>query len=284
MGLLDGKVAIVTGAGRGIGRGEALCLASEGARVVVNDLGGEWDGTGRDERPAQQVVDEIRQAGGTAVASFESVSDFDGARRIIDTAVREFGRLDLLVNNAGFVRDRMLFKMTEEEFDAVVTVHLKGTFCTSRWAAVYFREAQHGGSIVNTTSQAGLSGNVGQSNYSAAKGGIAIMTLTWAQELRKYDVICNAIAPMARTRMTEGTFGPMEVTAGKFDADAPENIAPMVAYLGSDDARQRAITGRVFHVWGSEVKIFEGWRTGKGIETAGRWTPAALLGRVPELL
>jgi NAD(P)-dependent dehydrogenase (short-subunit alcohol dehydrogenase family) len=283
MGLLDGKVAIVTGAGRGIGRGEALCLASEGAKVVVNDLGGEWDGTGSDERPAASVVEEIQAAGGVAIPNYESVCDFEGARRIVDSAIGEFGRLDLLVNNAGFVRDRMLFKMSEEEFDAVVAVHLKGTFCMGRWAAAYFRDAKHGGSIVNTTSQAGLTGNVGQTNYSAAKGGIAVMTLTWSYELRKYDVICNAIAPTARTRMTERTFGAMEVPEGEFDEAAPENIAPLVVYLGSDEARARDISGYVFNVRAGEVELFNGWRTGRGIDKDGRWTAAELVERMPEL-
>jgi len=283
MGLLDGKVAIVTGAGRGIGRGEALCLAAEGAKVVVNDLGGEWDGTGQDDRPAGLVVEEIRKAAGVAIPNFASVADFEAARGIVDLAVTEFGRLDLLVNNAGFVRDRMLFKMTEEEFDAVVNVHLKGTFCMARWAAAYFREAGHGGSIVNTTSQAGLSGNLGQTNYSAAKGGIAIMTLTWAYELRKYDVICNAIAPTARTRMTEKTFGAVEAPEGEFDEAAPENVAPLVAYLGTDAARGREFTGNIFNVRGGDVELFEGWKTVKGIERAGRWTVAELVERVPEL-
>jgi NAD(P)-dependent dehydrogenase (short-subunit alcohol dehydrogenase family) len=283
MGLLDGKVAIVTGAGRGIGRAEALCLAAEGAKVVVNDLGGEWDGTGRDERPARRVVDEVRDAGGMAIPNYDSVCNFDGARRIVDAAVTEFGRLDLLVNNAGFVRDRMLFNMSEEEFDSVVEVHLKGTFCMARWAARYFRETKQGGSIVNTTSQAGLTGNVGQTNYSAAKGGIAIMTLTWAHELRKYGVICNAIAPTARTRMTEGTFGAIEVPAGAFDAAAPANVAPLVAYLGSDDARRRDITGCVFNVRGGDVELFEGWRTVRGIQKDGRWSPCELVERMPDL-
>jgi NAD(P)-dependent dehydrogenase (short-subunit alcohol dehydrogenase family) len=284
MGLLDGKVAIVTGAGRGIGRAEALCLAAEGAKVVVNDLGSAWDGSGDDRRPAQVVADEIRAAGGMAVASGESVCDFAGAKRIIDAALGAFGRLDLLVNNAGFVRDRMLFNMSEEEFDAVVAVHLKGTFCTARWAAAYFRETRQGGSIVNTTSQAGLTGNVGQTNYSAAKGGIASMTLTWAHELRKYGVICNAIAPTARTRMTESTFGTIPVPAGEFDAAAPENVAPLVAYLGTDAAREREITGYVFNVRAGDVERFEGWRTVRGIQTAGRWTVAELAARMPELL
>ncbi len=283
MGLLEGKVAIVTGAARGIGRAEALCLAAEGAKVVVNDLGGEWDGAGSDARPAERVVAEIAEAGGVAVPSFESVSDFAAARRIVDGAVTAFGRLDLLVNNAGFVRDRMLFNMSEEDFDAVVAVHLKGTFCMARWAAAYFREARHGGSIVNTASQAGLTGNVGQSNYSAAKGGIASMTLTWAHELRKYGVIVNAIAPTARTRMTERTFGAITVPEGEFDAAAPENVAPLVAYLGSDDARRRDITGCVFNVRGGDVEVFEGWRTVKSIQQDGRWTAPALAARMPEL-
>lgn len=283
MGLLDGKVAIVTGAGRGIGRGEALCLAAEGAKVVVNDLGGEWDGTGADERPAQLVVDEIRAAAGVAIPSFESVCNFQAAKRIVESTVSEFGRLDILVNNAGFVRDRMLFNMTEEEFDAVVEVHLKGTFCMARWAAAYFREAKQGGSIINTTSQAGLTGNMGQTNYSAAKGGIAVMTLTWSHELRRYGVICNAIAPTARTRMTEKTFGAIEVPDGEFDVAAPENVAPLVAYLGTDEARAREITGYVFNVRGGDVELFEGWRTQKGIQRDGRWTVRELVDRVPEL-
>jgi len=281
MGTLDGKVAIITGAGRGIGRAEALLLALEGAKVVVNDLGVEFDGEGSDRKVADQVVEEIREAGGQAVANYDSVSDFQAAKNIIDTAVNEFGQLDILVNNAGFVRDRMVFKMSEEEFDAVVGVHLKGTFNCGRWACVYFRERNAGGRIINTSSAAGLVGNVGQTNYAAAKAGIAIMALTWSLEMEKYGVTVNAIAPTARTRMTEMTFGDIEAEEGEFDFASPENIAPLVAYLASDDAQE--ITGKIFGVQGGDIDIYESWQVKKSISKEGRYSVEDLKDKIKDL-
>jgi NAD(P)-dependent dehydrogenase (short-subunit alcohol dehydrogenase family) len=282
MGALDGKVAVVTGAGRGIGKAEALLLAQEGAKVVVNDLGVEFDGEGSDRKVADQVVEEIRRAGGQAVANYESVSVFQAARNIIDTAVNAFGRLDILVNNAGFVRDRMVFKMTEEEFDAVVAVHLKGTFNCGRWACAYFRERNGGGRIINTTSAAGLAGNVGQTNYAAAKAGIAIMTLTWSLEMEKYGVTVNAIAPAARTRMTEMTFGDFEPEKGEFDFSSPDNVAPLVAYLASDDAQQ--ITGKIFGVQGGDIDLYETWKVKKSISKEGKYSVDELRDKIKDFL
>lgn len=281
MGALEGKVAIVTGAGRGIGKAEALFLAREGARVVVNDLGVAFDGTGSDRNVADQVVEEIRRAGGQAEANFDSVSDFQAAKNIIDTAVSAFGQLDILVNNAGFVRDRMVFKMSEEEFDAVVGVHLKGTFNCGRWACTYFRERNAGGRIINTTSAAGLAGNVGQSNYAAAKAGIAILALTWSLEMEKYGVTVNAIAPAARTRMTELTFGDFEPEEGDFDFASPDNIPPLVAYLASDDAQ--GITGKVFGVQGGDIDLYETWQVRKSISKDGRYSVEELKEKIKDL-
>lgn len=282
MGTLEGKVAIVTGAGRGIGRSEALLFGREGARVVVNDLGVEFDGEGSDRQVADQVVEEIRASGGQAVANYDSVSDFQAAKNIINTAVREFGQLDILVNNAGFVRDRMVFKMSEEEFDAVVGVHLKGTFSCGRWACAYFRERNGGGRIINTTSAAGLVGNIGQTNYAAAKAGIAIMTLTWALEMERYGVTVNAIAPSARTRMTEMTFGDIEAEEGEFDFASPENIAPLVAYLASDDAQR--ISGKIFGVQGGDIDLYEPWKVKRSISKEGRFSVDELKEKIKELL
>lgn len=265
--LLEGKVAIVTGAGRGLGRGEALYLASEGAKVVVNDFGGGFDGTGGAKGPADEVVDEIKKAGGQAVANYESVSDFQGAKKMIECAVENFGQLNILVNNAGILRDRMLFNMAEEEWDAVISVHLKGTFNTIRHACGYWRE-QHkagnvlGGRIVNTVSDAGLLGNVGQANYGAAKAGIAALSMIVGKEMERYDVRSNCIAPMARTRLTtEATpslaafMGSPE--EGKFDMQDPDNMAPLVAYLASD--KSNGINGEVFRLLGNRVWWLRGW-------------------------
>ena len=239
MGILEGKVAIITGAGRGIGRGEALLFAREGAGVVVNDLGGEWDGTGADPRPAAQVVEEIRSAGGAAVAHFEDISEEDGAASAFELAATEFERTDVVVNNAGILRDRMIFNMSVEEWDAVMKVHLRGTFLMTRNACAYWRgRAKAGeqvtGRIVNTSSTSGILGAAGQSNYGAAKAGIAAFTYIVAMEMARYGVTANAIAPGARTRMTEKTFGDLAVPEDGFDALAPEKVAPLVAYLASD--------------------------------------------------
>ncbi len=254
-GFLDGRVAIVTGAGRGIGRAHALELARHGARVVVNDLGVASDGGGRDATPAEQVVDEIRAGGGEAVTSGDDVADWDGARRLIARAVDVYGRLDVLVNNAGFVRDRMFVNTGEDEWDAVMRVHVKGHFATARHAAAYWRDAVKRGDtvdarLINTTSGAGLQGSVGQASYAAAKAAIAAMTLVQAAELGRYGITANAIAPAARTRMTETAFAEMmKAPDDGFDAMAPENVAPLVAWLASAEAR--GVSGRVFEVSGT---------------------------------
>lgn len=275
MGLLEGKVAIVTGAGRGIGRGEAMLLAAEGARVVVNDLGVELDGSGQDKSVARIVVDEIEAGGGEACANKDSVSDHEAAKRIIEQAVDTYGRLDILVNNAGITRDKMVYNMDEDMFDAVVAVHMKGTFNTGKWACRYFREKKEGGRIINTTSAAGLIGNLGQTNYGAAKAGIAAMTLIWSREMDKYQVTVNAISPAARTRMTIAAFGDIEPDEDdEFDAMAPENVAPLVAYLASDLSED--VTGQVFGISGGEIEIFEPWQPVQDFSKDGQWTPQEL--------
>jgi NAD(P)-dependent dehydrogenase (short-subunit alcohol dehydrogenase family) len=265
MGLFDGKVAIVTGAGRGIGRAEALLLASEGAAVVVNDLGGSSQGTGSDAGPAQQVVDEIEAAGGRAVANDANVASFDGATALIDQAVETFGSLDVLINNAGILRDKMSFNMDEAEWDAVVNVHMKGHFCTSRHAAAYWRaKAKETGEpargvIVNTTSESGLYGNAGQVNYAAAKAGIASMTIVMARELERSGVRVNCIAPVARTRLTEAVAGEhMKPDETGFDRFAPDNVAAVAVWLASDLGT--GINGQVVKVQGGVVQLLEGWR------------------------
>ncbi len=286
MGMLDGKVAVITGAGRGIGRGEALLFAAEGARVVVNDLGGEWDGTGVDPRPAQQVADEIRSAGGEAVAHFEDVSEEAGAESLIRLALESWGRLDVVVNNAGILRDRMVFNMSVEEWDTVIKVHLRGHFLVTRAACTHWRELAKAGAavrgrIVNTSSTSGILGNAGQANYGAAKAGIAAFTQIVAMEMKRYGVTANAIAPGARTRMTEKTFGALTLPEGQFDALAPENIAPMVAYLASDDAAH--ITGQVFGVQGGLIQLYQGWTPVAEITKDARFTAAEIAARSGEL-
>lgn len=265
MGQLDGKVAIVTGAGRGIGRAEALLLADEGAAVVVNDLGGEATGEGADQRPAQQVADEIIAAGGRAVANFDNIAAWDGGQALISQAVDELGGLDILINNAGILRDKMSFNMTEEEWDSVINVHLKGHFVTSRFAAAYWRQRSKdtGGpveaSIVNTASESGLYGNAGQVNYAAAKAGIASMTIVMARELERIGVRVNAIAPVARTRLTEAVAGDfMNAKEGEFDRFAPENPAAIAVWLASPLAA--GITGQVVKVQGGLAQLLKGWR------------------------
>lgn len=281
MGMLDGKVAVITGAGRGLGKSHAVTMAREGARIVVNDLGVEWDGTGeKAATPADEVVNEIKAAGGDAVANYESVTDFDGARRIVDCAVNTFGKLDIFVNNAGFLKDKITFKMTAEEWDAVVKVHLYGTFNCGRWAISYFRDQNKAGNpikgrIINTVSHAGLFGNAGQANYSAAKGGIASLTMVWAREMERIGGTCNAIAPMARTRMTMSTEATAAMFAkpedeGKFDAMAKENISPLVAYLGTDQAQD--ITGHVFSIRGGRLELFKPWQIANTIDIEKQWT------------
>jgi len=265
MGQLDGKVAIVTGAGRGIGRAEALLLAAEGAAVVVNDLGGEASGEGADQRPAQQVADEVAAAGGRAVANFDNIATWDGGQALVAQAVDELGGLDIVINNAGILRDKMSFNMTEEEWDAVIAVHLKGHFVTSRFAASYWRQQSKDsggpvdGAIVNTASESGLYGNAGQVNYAAAKAGIASMTIVMARELERIGVRVNAIAPVARTRLTEALAGDMmSAKEGEFDRFAPENAAAVAVWLASPLAK--GITGQVVKVQGGQAQLLRGWR------------------------
>lgn len=287
MGVLDGKVAIVTGAGRGLGRSHALLMAQEGAKVVVNDIGVELDGTGKAIGPANHVVKEIQAAGGQAVSNFESVTDFQGAKRIIDCAIDKFGKLDILVNNAGFLRDKMTFNMSEEEWDSVIAVHLKGTFNCGRWACAYFREQGKAGKlqsgrIINTSSHSGLVGNPGQANYGAAKAGIAALTIIWAREMERFGVTCNAIAPMARTRMTaKGRLMSKLPDEGQFDEFAPENVSPLVVYLASDQAQN--ITGRVLSIRGGIFELFQSWQIANSIDIGRRWTVSEIGERINEL-
>jgi len=290
MGALDGRVAIITGAGRGLGREHALLFAQEGAKVVVNDLGGDIDGTGDDRAPAQQVVDEIKAMGGEAVANVDSVADWDGAARLIQTAVDTFGELHVLVNNAGILRDRVIVNMTEQEWDAVIHVHLKGHFCPTRLAASYWREQSKAGnevkaSIIHTSSTSGLLGNPGQANYGAAKSGIATFSQIASMELGRYGVRSNAIAPAARTRLTEQTPGLSEVVkapedAAKFDVWDPANVSPFVAYLATADC---PFTGEAFLVQGGVVQRFQPWTLSEKIDKGDRWTVAELAGEAAKL-
>src|SRR4029077_14753367 len=288
---LEGKVAIVTGSGRGIGREEALLMAKHGAKVVVNDLGAHFDGTGQATgTPAQEVVAEIKKMGGEAIANGDSVADFKAAKRIVECALDNFGKLNIVVNNAGILRDRMIFNMGEEDWDAVVAVHLKGTFNMARHACEYWREEhkkgnQLNGRIINTSSDAGLLGNVGQSNYGACKAAVAAMAIIIGQEMKKYGVTANAIAPVARTRLTvdatPSTAALMgaEVKPGEFDVFGPQNIAPLVAWLASDDAA--SVNGQVFRVGGRSVWPMKGWHSATRIQNdkAATWD-AADLGKI----
>jgi NAD(P)-dependent dehydrogenase (short-subunit alcohol dehydrogenase family) len=287
-GICEGRIVIVTGAGRGIGRAHALAFAREGAKVVVNDLGVAADGTGTDRGPAQEVVDEIASLGGEAAANTDDIADWDGAARLVRTALDHFGGLDVLVNNAGFVRDRMFFTTSEDEWDAVIRVHLKGHFAVTRHAAEYWRAQSKAGEsvdarIVNTSSGAGLMGSVGQGAYSAAKGGIAALTLVESAEMARYGVTANAIAPAARTRMTEGVFADrMKVPDDGFDANDPANISPLVVWLGSAESRE--VTGRVFEVEGGIISVADGWQHGPQVDKGARWEPAEVGAVVHELL
>ena len=281
MGSLDGRVAIITGAGRGIGREHALFFAGEGAKVVVNDLGGTNDGTGADITPAQQVAEEIRAMGGEAVVNGDNVADWEGAQRVVNQAIETFGDLDILVNNAGILRDRVLVNMTEAEWDAVIAVHLKGHFAPSRWAATYWREQHKAGiskprNIVHTSSTSGLFSNPGQSNYGAAKTGIATFSQIIAKELSRYNVKSNTIAPGARTRLTLATPGledVMKPKEGAFDPWDPANISPLVAYLASADC---AFTGETFLVQGGSVTMVESWARGAHVERDSKWSVSEL--------
>jgi len=282
---LEGKVAIVTGAGRGIGREHALALARAGAKVVVNDLGAALSGEGHDDTPAQHVVQEIEGLGGAAAANDANVADFEQAGAMVQQAIDRFGRLDILVNNAGILRDRMLVNMSEQEWDAVINVHLKGHFAPTRHAAAHWRELSKAGGevrarVVNTSSPSGVFGNIGQGNYGAAKAGIAAFTVIAAQELHRYGVTVNCLAPNARTRMTEETFDIGAPDPNEFDPLDPANMSPVVVALCADEAQQ--ITGQVFHVWGSAVNALRGWSAGELFRTEGRWDADELLQQILE--
>ncbi|MEZ4267170.1 MAG: SDR family oxidoreductase [Myxococcota bacterium] len=279
-GICSGRVAIVTGAGRGIGREHALELARQGAKVVVNDLGSRADGVETSSEPAEAVVAEIRAMGGEAVSDPADVADFEAAGRMVKRAIDTFGRLDILVNNAGFLRDKMFVGTPEDAWDAVIRVHLKGHYAPARHAADYWRgEAKAGrmpdARIINTSSGSGLQGSVGQAAYSAAKAGIASLTLVQAAELARYGITANALAPIARTRMTETVFADMMAAPdGGFDAMAPENIAPIVAWLASPESAD--VTGRVFEVEGGKLALAVGWRHGEPFDKGARFDPAEL--------
>jgi NAD(P)-dependent dehydrogenase (short-subunit alcohol dehydrogenase family) len=287
-GICEGRVVIVTGAGRGLGRAHALELARQGAKVVVNDLGVSLDGREPSEGPAADVVREIRASGGEAIANAADVADWEQTGALVKAALAAFGRLDAVVNNAGFVRDRMFANAGEDEWDAVMRVHLKGHFCVSRHAAAHWRDEAKAGRradarIVNTSSGAGLQGSVGQSAYSAAKGGIASLTLVQAAELGRYGVTANAIAPSARTRMTETVFADMMKKPEQgFDAMDPANVSPLVAWLVSAESRE--VTGRVFEIAGGTISLADGWRTGPKVERDARWDAAEVGGAVHDLL
>lgn len=287
-GLCEGRVVIVTGAGNGLGRAYALALAAAGAKVVVNDLGVSVHGeNGQSMGAAQQVVDEITAAGGKAVANTDDVADWEAGKRIVRTALDAFGELHAVVNNAGFVRDRMFVSCTPEEWDAVVRVHLRGHFCTARHAVDYWRAQQKAGKpidarIINTTSGAGLQGSIGQSAYSAAKAGIATLTLVQATELIRYGITSNALGPNARTRMTATGAFDMDAKPGEFDVYAPENMAPLVTYLVSE--RSRGITGQVFELKGGRVWLSEGWRDGPAFDKGARYDPQELDSVVRQLV
>ncbi|WP_163509274.1 SDR family oxidoreductase [Fodinicola acaciae] len=286
-GLVEDKVVVITGAARGIGRGHALEFARQGAKVVVNDLGAQVDGSGSSDGPAGEVVDQIRAAGGEAIANGEDVADFDGAGRLIGSAIDHFGGLDVLVNNAGILRDRMIFNMSIEEWDAVIRVHLRGTFGPLRHAAAFWRERSKAGNaveaaVINTTSSSGIYGNPGQANYGAAKAGIASLTVIAARELERYGVTVNAVAPAALTRMTENLVRWQQEKPAGFDPTASDNIAPLVVWLAS--AQARGITGRVFNVRGGSISIAEGWHAGPPVDKGARWEPDELGAVIPDLV
>jgi NAD(P)-dependent dehydrogenase (short-subunit alcohol dehydrogenase family) len=290
MGALDGRIAVITGAGRGIGREHALLFAAEGASVVVNDLGGSNDGAGADVGPAREVVDEITAAGGTAVANTDNVATWSGAKALVDQAVAEFGRLDVVVNNAGILRDAFLAGIEEQQWDSVIAVHLKGHTAVLHHAAAYWKARSKGGdqpngAVINTCSASGVTlPNAGQANYGAAKAGIAALTLVAAEELERYGVRVNAIAPIARTRLTLATPGmgaifAQEVEEGEFDMFSPANIAPLVAYLATEKCPH---TGQVFAVQGGSIQKLQGWTVSASTDSDDPWTIDDVDGRLAE--
>ncbi|MGA2529187.1 MAG: SDR family oxidoreductase [Acidimicrobiales bacterium] len=291
MGALEGRVAIITGAGRGIGREHALLFASQGAKVVVNDLGCAVNGSGDDRTAAQKVVGEINQLGGEAIANTDDVSNWEGGHRVITAAIEAFGELHVLVNNAGIIGDRVLVNMTEEEWDLVVHTNVNGHFVPTRWAATYWREQAKAGAkvsaaVVNTSSTSGLLGNPGQSNYGTAKAGIAALTVIAAQELSRYGVRVNAIVPAARSRITESTPGLSDIVQAPADPDVfdswdPANVSPLVAYLASESC---PFTGKVFFIQGGIVQHFQPWTLGAQIDKGGRWTIEELVAEMPKIV
>ena len=287
-GICDGRVVIITGAGRGLGREYALAFAAEGAKVVVNDIGTSLGGEGADIAPAQEVVDHIHDAGGEAIANGEDIAEWDGAGRLVAAAITAFGRVDVVVNNAGIVRDRMFVSATLEEWDATMRVHLRGHFCVARHAVDHWRERKKAGEpvdarIINTTSGAGLQGSIAQAAYSTAKGGIAALTLVQAAELGRYGITANALAPSARTRMTEQAFADkMATLENGFDIQHPANVAATVVWLGSTDSA--GVTGRVFELEGGRITIEDGWHLGPSTDCGARWAPAEVGEAVRALL
>lgn len=288
MGICDNRTVIVTGAARGLGRAYALAFAAEGANVVINDIGASLGGEGRDTSAADAVVEEIKAAGGQAIANYEDIADWDAAKRLVEVAVAAFGDLHVVVNNAGIVRDRMFVSATPEEWDATMHVNLRGHFCLSRHAVDYWRAKQKAGTnpearIINTSSGAGLQGSIAQAAYSTAKGGIAALTLVQAAELGRYGITANALAPSARTRMTEQAFAEKMATEGQsFDTMDPANIAPTVVWLGSGQSAH--VTGCVFELEGGKIMIEDGWREGPFVDCGARWAPAEVGGAVDKLL
>lgn len=288
MGICENRTVIITGAARGLGRAYALAFAAEGANVVVNDIGTSLNGEGRDTSAADGVVAEIVAAGGKAIANYEDITDWDAAKRIVDAAVAAFGDLHVVVNNAGIVRDRMFVSATLDEWDATMHVHLRGHFCLSRHAVDYWRAKQKAGGnpdarIINTSSGAGLQGSIAQAAYSTAKGGIAALTLVQAAELGRYGITANALAPSARTRMTEQAFADKMATADQaFDVMDPANIAPTVVWLGSSESAE--VTGCVFELEGGKIMLEDGWREGPVVDKGARWEPAEVGGAVDKLL
>jgi NAD(P)-dependent dehydrogenase (short-subunit alcohol dehydrogenase family) len=288
MGICDGRTVVITGAGRGLGRAHALAFAAEGANVVVNDLGASLQGEGTDISPAQEVVDQIEAMGGAAIVNGDDISDWDGAGNLVESAIEVFGGLDTVVTNAGIVRDRMFVNMTVDDWDAVIRVHLRGTFCPVKRAVEYWRaeskqDRQRAARVVTTSSGAGLMGSLAQTNYAAAKAGIAAFTINIAAELGRIGVTANSIAPSARSRMTEEAFAEMmaPVESG-FDAMDPANISPIVVWLGSEQSGH--VTGRVFECAGGELSVADGWQHGAPVDKGARWDPAELGPVVDQLI